>query len=279
MTRYTKDAQGQYVINGHKYSMLVGSRAQVVHGTAYKTSGGLKKSDLLQNKNGRIVSKKKHSTAKKDNRLVKAGYKTKKGHFGAIKNNSSKSKKMRGGMINTVSPFNPASLANNGASLFNPAPANTSGSSPNLFLGGQSTKTRGGKMRGGIINTQSPFNPAPLGNDGGSFFNPAPANTSGSSPNLFQGGQSTKTRGGKMRGGIINTQSPFNPAPLGNDGGSFFNPAPANTSGSSPNLFQGGKKSKKSKRGGQSAEDINISVPSNATVDINEMPMSSLSNL
>jgi hypothetical protein len=269
MTRYTKDAQGQYVINGHKYGMLVGSRAQVVHGTAYKTTGGLKKVNLLQNKNGRIVSKKKHSSAKKDNRLVKAGYKTKKGHFGAIKNNSSKSKKMRGGMINTVSPFNPASLANNGASLFNPAPANTSGSSPNLFLGGKKSKTK----RGGIINTQSPFNPASLTNNGASLFNPAQANTSGASANLFQGGQQQ----GKMRGGIINTQSPFNPASLTNNGASLFNPAQANTSGSSPNLFQGGKR-RKSKRGGQSTEDINISVPSNANVDINEMPMSSLSN-
>jgi hypothetical protein len=72
-----------------------------MHGTAYKTSGGLKKSDLLQNKNGRIVSKKKHATAKKERRLVKAGYGTKKGHFGAVKLGSHsrkhRSKKMRGG--------------------------------------------------------------------------------------------------------------------------------------------------------------------------------------
>jgi hypothetical protein len=70
-----------------------------MHGTAYKTSGGLKKSDLLQNKNGRIVSKKKHATAKKERRLVKAGYGTKKGHFGAVKigTRKHKSKKMRGG--------------------------------------------------------------------------------------------------------------------------------------------------------------------------------------
>jgi hypothetical protein len=81
----------------------------------------------------------------------------------------------------------------------------------------------------------------------------------------------------KMRGGMINTVSPFNPASLTNNGASLFNPAQANTSGSSPNLFQGGKR-RKSKRGGQSTEDINISVPSNANVDINEMPMSSLSN-
>ncbi len=37
-----------------------GSKAQVWHGTALKTTGGLKKEDLMMNKRGRIVSKKKH---------------------------------------------------------------------------------------------------------------------------------------------------------------------------------------------------------------------------
>lgn len=90
MTRYTKDSQGRYVIHGVKYEMLEGSRAQVLHGTAYKTSGELKKSDLLQNKNGRIVSRKKHETAKREKRLLKAGYGTRKGKFGAVKLNSSR---------------------------------------------------------------------------------------------------------------------------------------------------------------------------------------------
>jgi len=78
--------------------MLEGSRAQVLHGTAYKTSGGLKKQEIMMNKNGRIVSKKKHMTAKKEKRLVKAGYGTKKGKFGFVK--IGKSKKMRGGYGN-----------------------------------------------------------------------------------------------------------------------------------------------------------------------------------
>ena len=34
-----------------------GSRAEVFHGTAMKTTGGLTKSDLVQDKYGRIVSK------------------------------------------------------------------------------------------------------------------------------------------------------------------------------------------------------------------------------
>jgi hypothetical protein len=63
----------------------VGSRAQVMHGTAHHTSGGLTKNELKYNKHGRIVSKKKSMKAKKEKRLEKAGYKTKKGKFGAIK--------------------------------------------------------------------------------------------------------------------------------------------------------------------------------------------------
>ena len=75
--------------------MVVGTRAQVMHGTADKTSGGLQKKDLKYNKGGKIVSKKKSGSAKKDNRLVKAGYKTEKGKFGAtfVDPNESKEKK------------------------------------------------------------------------------------------------------------------------------------------------------------------------------------------
>lgn len=64
-----------------KFEMAVGSRAQVFHGTAKHTAGGLTKKDLKQNKNGEIVSVKKSLQAKKDKRLEKAGYKPKKGTF------------------------------------------------------------------------------------------------------------------------------------------------------------------------------------------------------
>ena len=39
----------------------------------------------MLNKHGRIVSVSKHNTAKREKRLVKAGYLTKKGKFGFIK--------------------------------------------------------------------------------------------------------------------------------------------------------------------------------------------------
>ena len=81
-----------------------GTRAQVWHGTAKHTSGGLTKSNLMQNKSGRIVSRAKHNTAKREMRLVKYGYGTKKGEFGYVKVGShkrssrkGKSRKMRGG--------------------------------------------------------------------------------------------------------------------------------------------------------------------------------------
>ena len=59
----------------------VGTRAQVMHGTAKMTGGGLKRKDLKYNKHGKIVSKKMSTLAKKEKRLQKAGYKTQKGVF------------------------------------------------------------------------------------------------------------------------------------------------------------------------------------------------------
>jgi hypothetical protein len=72
-----------------------GSRAEVWHGNAKKTTGGLTKKDLIKNKHGEIVSKKKHHTAKKEKRLEKAGYFTTKGKFGYVKRDKSKSRKSR----------------------------------------------------------------------------------------------------------------------------------------------------------------------------------------
>ena len=65
--------------------MTVGSRAQVFHGNADRTTGGLEKKHLMKNKHGRIVSRKMSRKAKKDKRLQNAGYFTKKGKFGSIK--------------------------------------------------------------------------------------------------------------------------------------------------------------------------------------------------
>jgi len=103
MTRYSKSASGKYSIKGKNFEQLVGSRAQVWHGNAYKTTGGLTKLNIMKNKSGRIVSSKKHTSAKRDNRLVKHGYGTRKGNFGAVKLNISK----KGGMY----ALNPAPVS------------------------------------------------------------------------------------------------------------------------------------------------------------------------
>jgi hypothetical protein len=60
----------------------VGSKAQVWHGTADHTSGGLKKKDLMKTKKGRIVSRRKHTIGmRRIKSLHKAGFKPKKGTF------------------------------------------------------------------------------------------------------------------------------------------------------------------------------------------------------
>ena len=49
--------------------MKIGSRLQVFKGTAARTSGNLRKQDLVRNKAGKIVSKRKQSLAKKQSNL------------------------------------------------------------------------------------------------------------------------------------------------------------------------------------------------------------------
>jgi hypothetical protein len=121
MTRYDKSG-GKYHIGGGSHQQLMGTRAQVWHGTAYKTSGGLTKKNLMKNKSGRIVSKSKHSTANRENRLVKSGYGTKKGTFGFVKLDGSKTRsrgrKTRGRKTRGGAPY---------GSGFSPASANIDG--------------------------------------------------------------------------------------------------------------------------------------------------------
>lgn len=84
MRKHHKAADGKYHIKDQVFEKLEGSRAEVGHGTAYKTSGGLTKKDLIQIK-GRWKSKKKHETAKREKRLEKHGYFAQKGKFGYVK--------------------------------------------------------------------------------------------------------------------------------------------------------------------------------------------------
>jgi len=145
--------------------MRTGTRAQVYHGTATRTSGGLTKSDLMMNKNGRIVSRKKHNSAKKEMRLLKHGYGTKKGKFGFVKIGSkrhhsrSKSRKMRGGNIS--GQLNPADAAWEGYGISGAGVTSFSPSSVGLQIeagmsGGR--RRRRHHMRGG--SGMKPMSPA-----------------------------------------------------------------------------------------------------------------------
>ena len=94
--RVSKSSDGMYHIKGKKFQILKGSRAQVWHGTAYKTQGDLVKDKLRMNKHGRIVSKAKSSKGKQMlKRLTSKGYHTKKGKFGFVKKTAKKSSKSK----------------------------------------------------------------------------------------------------------------------------------------------------------------------------------------
>lgn len=66
----------------NKFKQRIGSRAQVMHGNAKMTGGGLTKKQLKYNKQGKIVSRKASRSAKKSKNLINAGYITNKGKFG-----------------------------------------------------------------------------------------------------------------------------------------------------------------------------------------------------
>ena len=95
---WKRTSDGKISVAGKKYAMLVGSRRQVWNGTAYKTGHGKKsltKKNLMMNKNGNIVSKKRSATAKKKKNLGK--------YLDLAKKNKGKSfKKMRKSMLKSA---------------------------------------------------------------------------------------------------------------------------------------------------------------------------------
>jgi hypothetical protein len=77
-----RNRRGNENMMGGSAAKAVGSKAEVFHGTARHTSGGLYKKDLVKTKRGRIVSRRKQAAGKKAiARLRKAGYVAKKGKF------------------------------------------------------------------------------------------------------------------------------------------------------------------------------------------------------
>ena len=93
-----------------------GSRAEVWHGSAKMTTGRLSKTNLIKNRQGRIVSKAKigHMKDPKKNPLLKLGYQRKKGskEFGPNDlddNNSKKNKNSKNSKKNSKSFINKVS--------------------------------------------------------------------------------------------------------------------------------------------------------------------------
>jgi hypothetical protein len=208
----------------------IGTRAQVWHGTAKKTSGGLTKSDLMQNKAGRIVSRAKHNTAKKEMRLVKYGYGTKKGEFGFVKLGSHKrgrksmkrgsrkhgSRKMKGG--SGMGNFSPADV--NADYMIKDVVPQQFGPLERALVGG---KSRRRSQRGGYHgNAFSPADAMAQGIDGQGITNYSAAGSVGVQEAAGMAGGRRRGRGRRrmqrqmqqsMMGGTYNRS--HSPAGLG----------------------------------------------------------------
>ena len=92
MVKRHHKTNGKYHIHGHAFENLKGSRAQVMHGNAYKTPGGLTKKHLKMHR-GRIVSVKKSELAKKQKHLMGHLQPKGSGVFGATTKKNRKHKK------------------------------------------------------------------------------------------------------------------------------------------------------------------------------------------
>jgi hypothetical protein len=94
------------VVSGGAKIPAVGSKAEVWHGSAKHTSGGLTKGDLMKTRKGRIVSKKKHALGKKAVKVLqKLGYKPKKGQFKLFTKKSKRGGSLSGGLAEIMKPM------------------------------------------------------------------------------------------------------------------------------------------------------------------------------
>jgi hypothetical protein len=173
MKSLRKNSNGKYVVNGHSFDVLIGSRAQVWHDTAYKTSGGLTKNDLIKNKAGRIVSKAKHHSAKKEQRLLKHGYGTKKGKFGHVKLNNksrkggrsrSSSRSQSGGFVPANAPLNAAPISGikGDTSNLNVMVTNYGGRRRRRSSSRNSSRSSSRSQSGGFVPANAPLNASPI---------------------------------------------------------------------------------------------------------------------
>jgi hypothetical protein len=73
LKKITRNKNGTYDLFGKNYELLEGTRQQVWEGKAYRTTGGLLKQNLMINKYGKLVSKRKCIYETLNNRLVTCG--------------------------------------------------------------------------------------------------------------------------------------------------------------------------------------------------------------
>lgn len=139
MTRSTLKYRG--------FKQRIGSRAQVWHGTAAKTNGGLFKKDLKMNKHGEIVSLAKSKLQKRRTPHGVPGYTPKKGVFKLF---TKKHGRRRGG----------SGSGSLHAGSYPESVGNSDSTSPNAqfptTLGGR-RRRRGGTRRGGGLLSPSAY--------------------------------------------------------------------------------------------------------------------------
>ena len=237
MKNITKSDDGYYHVKGHKYELLIGSRAQVWHGTAYKTAGQLCKCDLFKNKHGRVVSKSKYESSKKEKRLLKYGYGFTKKKFVLQHKHSKKhrGRRHRGG----------GEDGEDGEDGESAVPQSIGGT---YSLSGKSLAANASQYKGGSIYGQSP---------GGVADNVGEVSSSSSSNKSYtlSGGKSRrkhhrrkKSRGG-MYGqsniGLANSSERWDSSKWGKDQGSNLQLVATNYGGKKSK-----RKSRRKKRGG-----------------------------
>ena len=206
-------------------TQTIGSRRQVWNGTAKRTSGGLTKSDLMMS-HGRIVSKSKHFSAKKEMRLLKYGYGTQKGKFGFVKIGTKKHrkghKKMRGGHAGVNMALSPAEAMAAGEGIAGAGITMGDSGSANLQLmaGMAGGRSRSRRMYGGS-------GMRPMGSPGSAMWNGDGIAGAGitvgdaGSANLqllagMAGGRKRRGRGRGMRGGTNRQPVNMNPESVEN---------------------------------------------------------------
>lgn len=73
LNTFFKDKDGNFIIANKKYTKITGTRDEVWNGIAYKTTGGLIKSQFILNYMGKVVSRKKSIQEANGNRFIKYG--------------------------------------------------------------------------------------------------------------------------------------------------------------------------------------------------------------